>query len=219
MSVATESLTGTDWQRLVAATADAIDDHVDELSRLDAVAGDGDHGANVATAMTYARSAVAALRDPAPADVLAVMAGAFLDEMGGAAGALFGSFFRVAERGFAHHAAIDGAQLADAIQAGSDIVAKRGKAQPGDKTMLDALAPAAAAARIAADRGATITETLVELATAARRGAESTAAMTAALGRARYAEDKSIGTQDPGATTVALVFEAWATAASDRSTE
>jgi len=219
VSIVTDRLTGADWQNFIAAAADSIDAHVNELSQLDAIAGDGDHGVNVETAMKYARSEVAALADPTSGDVLKVTARAFLDEMGGAAGALFGSFFRAAARSFGDRTSVDVGELADAIEAGSDIVAKRGKARPGDKTMLDALVPATVAIRAAASTGATVTDALDELATAARHGAESTVAMTAALGRARYAEAKSVGAQDPGATTVALLFEAWAATASDRSME
>ena len=207
-----ERLGGADWQRLVIAAADSIDDHVDELSRLDAAVGDGDHGVNVATAMTYARREVAALNNPLPSEVLAVVALGFLDEMGGAAGALFGSFFRAAGRSFADATEITSLQLADAIDAGTAVVMRRGKAEPGDKTMVDALAAAAAAGRKAADEAIPVGAALAAIATAARQGAESTTAMTASRGRARYAEDKSIGIQDAGATTVALLCEAWALA-------
>ncbi|NOY56392.1 MAG: DAK2 domain-containing protein, partial [Actinobacteria bacterium] len=103
MKLATDRLTGTDWQRLVVAAADVIDDHVEELSRLDAAVGDGDHGINVATALRHARRAVARLEDPTPSNVLSVVAGSFFEEMGGAAGALFGSFFRSAALSCAGH--------------------------------------------------------------------------------------------------------------------
>ena len=214
-----DCLDGADWQRLVSAAADVIDEHVDELSRLDAAGGDGDHGVNVSTAMQYARREVAALDDPTPADVFAVTSRAFLDEMGGAAGALFGSFFRAVTKSFTGHAAIDTARLADALAAGTEIVASRGKAQPGDKTMVDALAPAAAAGRAAAAGDAGIRDALGMIAAAARDGAGSTSTMTASAGRARYAEDRSLGVQDPGATTVALVFEAWASAGAEQNQE
>lgn len=84
---------------------------------------------------------------------------------------------------------------------------------------MDALVPAAAASRAAASSHTAITEALGEAAAAARLGAESTSAMTASMGRARYAEGTSLSIQDPGATTVALVFEAWAVASRDRSRE
>ncbi|GBD84038.1 PTS-dependent dihydroxyacetone kinase, ADP-binding subunit DhaL [bacterium BMS3Abin02] len=213
MKVATDRLTGTDWQRLVIAAADVIDGHVDELSGLDAAVGDGDHGINVATALGHARREVAQLDDPTPMIVLSVAAGSFFEEMAGAAGALFGSFFRSFALSFAGCSAIGTAQLADAIEAGTEMVARRGKAHAGDKTMMDALVPAAEAGRAAAIADIPIAAALGATAVAARRGATSTTMMAASLGRARYAEDKSVGVQDPGATTVALIFEAWAAAA------
>ena len=210
-----EGLNGADWQRLVSVAADVIDEQVDELSRLDAVGGDGDHGVNVATAMKHTRSQITALDDPTPADVFAATSSAFLDEMGGAAGALFGSFFRAVSKSFTGHNSVDTAQLAEAIEAGTQIVLSRGKARPGDKTMIDALVPAAAAARDAADTQVGVREALGLIASAARDGASSTSTMVASVGRARYAEDRTQGVQDPGATTVALLFEAWASAGDD----
>ncbi len=214
---ARDGLDGEDWQRLVLATADAIDEQAAELSRLDAAGGDGDHGVNVATAMGHARRETTDLDDPTPAAVLSVTARAFLDEMGGAAGALFGSFFRAVGRSFNGHTAIDAAQLADALEAGTETVISRGKAEPGDKTMVDALVPAAAAGRAAAEADSSIVDALGRIATAAREGASSTSTMTPSIGRARYSEDRSLGVQDPGATTVALILEAWAAASDDRS--
>lgn len=212
-----DRLTGADWQGLVVAAADVIDEQAAELSRLDAAGGDGDHGVNVATAMGHARNQVTALDHPTPSDVISVTARAFLDEMGGAAGALFGSFFRAMARSFDGHSDIDAPQLAEAIEAGTEIVASRGKAQPGDKTMVDALVPAAAAARAAADTRASAADALRMVALAAQEGATSTSTMTASVGRARYSEERSLGIPDPGATTVALVFQAWSAAADDRS--
>jgi dihydroxyacetone kinase-like protein len=212
MSPSRNGLDGTDWQRLMLAAADSIDEHVAELSRLDAALGDGDHGVNVATAMAFARREVAALENPLPSEVFSVVATGFLDEMGGAAGALFGSFFRSASRSFKGVSLITTTELADAIEAGTEMVRRRGKAEPGDKTMVDALAAASAAAKGAADDAISISDALDAIAVAARRGAESTKDMTASRGRARYADEKSMGIQDAGATTVAILCEAWASA-------
>lgn len=219
MTIGFDRMSGPDWQHLMLAAADAIDANVDELSRLDAAVGDGDHGVNVATAMGYTRRNLEGLIEPTPADVFTIVATGFLDEMGGAAGALFGSFFRAVARSFKEATATTAGQLADAIEAGAEIVTKRGKSQPGDKTMVDALAPAAMAGRAAATDEATTAEVLEAMAAAARQGVESTVAMTASRGRARYAEERSIGVQDAGATSVALIFEAWAEANRVRSTE
>lgn len=210
MSVAPDVLDSAAWQRFVVAAAGAVSDNVDELSRLDAVVGDGDHGVNVSAALGHAKREVAELDDPMPADVLKVTATAFLDEMGGAAGALFGTFFLSMARSFEGHATIDGVRLADALEAGTETVIRRGKAKVGDKTMVDALVPAANTSRAAAVSGTAMPRTLSEVARAARAGAVSTVSMTATLGRARYAGESSIGVQDAGATTVSLILEAWA---------
>ncbi|MCP3972942.1 MAG: dihydroxyacetone kinase subunit L [bacterium] len=219
MTIAFDRMSGPDWQHLMLAAADAIDANVDELSRLDAAVGDGDHGVNVATAMAYTRRHLEELSDPTPADVFKVVAKGFLDEMGGAAGALFGSLFKAVARSFQGALVTTAGQLADAIEAGCEIVTRRGNSQPGDKTMVDALVPAASAGRAAATDEATSGEVLDAMALAARQGAESTVDMTASRGRARYAEERSIGVQDAGATSVALILEAWAAANTVRSTE
>ena len=210
MTASLDRLNGADWYRLVLAAADSVEEHVDELSRLDAALGDGDHGVNVVAAMAYTRREVAALDNPLPGEVLAVVAAGFFDEMGGAAGALFGSFFRSASRSFGGAFAITTAQLADALDEGTEVVQRRGRSEPGDKTMVDALAAATTAGRRAADEAVPIDDALDAVAIAARRGADATTDMTASRGRSRYAEGKSIGIQDAGATTVAILFEAWA---------
>ncbi|GBE24555.1 PTS-dependent dihydroxyacetone kinase, ADP-binding subunit DhaL [bacterium BMS3Bbin02] len=215
MNVSTNLLTGTDWQRLIAAAADTVEAHADELSQLDAVTGDGDHGVNVTTALGHARNQIAHNDGAPPGAVLSATANSFLDHMGGAAGALFGSFFAGLAARIGDADTVDVQMFADAVAIGAAIVAKRGKAEPGDKTMVDALIPAVVAARQAADRDSSIIEALQLTAQAARKGATATSAMTASAGRARYAGEKSIGVQDPGATTVALIFEAWAAACQD----
>ena len=210
-------LDGKDWRRLVLAAAEAVDEHVEELSRLDAAVGDGDHGVNVAAAMRHARRELADNAEPLPSEVLKTLASGFLDEMGGAAGALFGSLFKVAGRTFGDAPHTDSADLADALTGGVETVMRRGQTSPGDKTMVDALVPAAASARDAADAGLPIGEALAAVAAAARSGVESTTSMPASRGRAKYAGDKAIGVPDAGATTVAIIFEAWAATASERN--
>ncbi len=212
-------LDGRDWKHMIIAAADAVDEAVNELSRLDAAVGDGDHGVNVVTALGYARSELCASGDLLPADVLKTVARGFLDEMGGAAGALFGSLFRVMARSFGDTEQIDAPQLAEALTGGVETVMRRGQTIPGDKTMVDALVPAAAAANETAEAQLGVGESLTAIAASARLGAESTISMPASRGRAKYAGDKAIGVADAGATTVAIVFEAWAATAAERNGE
>ena len=168
MNSAVEHLDGKDWAAMVVAAADAVEQQVDELSRLDAVVGDGDHGVNVVTALRFARSELTAEEDLLPGDVMKVLARGFLDEMGGAAGALFGSLFRVIGRSFGDAETTDTGQFADALSGGVETVMRRGQTSPGDKTMVDALAPAAATATQFSEAGKAIGDTLVAVGAAAR---------------------------------------------------
>ena len=217
MNSAVEHLDGKDWAAMVVAAADAVELQVDELSRLDAVVGDGDHGVNVVTALRFARSELTAEEDLLPGDVMKVLARGFLDEMGGAAGALFGSLFRVIGRSFGDAETTDTGQFADALSGGVETVMRRGQTSPGDKTMVDALAPAAATATQFSEAGKAIGDTLVAVGAAARGGAEASTLMPASRGRAKYAGDKAVGVPDAGATTVAIIFETWAATIEERN--
>ena len=196
---------------LIRAAARRVSDHQDELSRLDAVAGDGDHGVNMATALAEASSRIEASEKTSPADVFRTTGRAFHDTVGGAAGALFGSFFSAiaGQLDKPAHASTEVALVAGMAK-GLTRVMRLGRVEAGQKTMVDALAPAIDGARTALEEGASLAGVLSVTAQAARKGAVSTASMEPQAGRARYAADRSIGTEDPGACTVALIFEAWA---------
>lgn len=201
-------------KELIRAARHRVREHQDELSRLDAVAGDGDHGVNMATALSEAIERIEESGETTPADVFGVTGRAFHDAVGGAAGALFGSFFGAI--GGQLNRSEDPAAPADLVagmEKGLARVMRIGRVEPGQKTMVDALSPAVDAARTAAGEGASLTGVLGAAARAARQGAAATASMEPRAGRARYAARQSIGTEDPGACTVALVFEAWAEAA------
>ena len=217
MTDTTVQLDGHAWKTMIVAAADAVEQQVDELSRLDAVVGDGDHGVNVVTALRFARSELTTSGDLLPADAMRTLARGFLDEMGGAAGALFGSLFRVMGRSFGETEATDTTEFAEALAGGVETVMRRGQTSPGDKTMVDALAPAAAAATEAAQDGIGVVDALAAVAAAARSGVESTTSMPASRGRAKYAGDKAVGVPDAGATTVAIIFEAWAATSAERN--
>jgi dihydroxyacetone kinase phosphoprotein-dependent L subunit len=208
---------GDTWRAMIVAAADAVELQVNELSHLDAAVGDGDHGVNVVTALRFARSELAAAGDLVPADAMKTLARGFLDEMGGAAGALFGSLFRVMGRSFGEAEATDAVQFAEALAGGVETVMRRGQTSPGDKTMIDALAPAAAAATEAARADVPMVDSLAAAAAAARSGVEATTSMPASRGRAKYAGDKAVGVPDAGATTVAIILETWAATVAERN--
>ncbi|MYD42212.1 MAG: dihydroxyacetone kinase subunit L [Acidimicrobiia bacterium] len=198
-------------KELIRAARHRVGDRQDELSRLDAVAGDGDHGVNMATALGEATERIDGLIDPTPAEVFRTTGRAFHDAVGGAAGALFGAFFG-AIGGQLNRSGNPAAptDLAVGMEKGLARVMRIGRVEQGQKTMVDALSPAVEAARIAEEEGASLAGMLSATARAARQGAASTASMEPRAGRARYAAEQSIGTEDPGACTVALIFEAWA---------
>jgi dihydroxyacetone kinase len=194
---------------MIRATSRRLDGASSELSRLDAVAGDGDHGVNMAAAFHAAEAALDGEPPVTPGDVFASVGRSFSAGAGGSAGALFGALFGAIGSCLRRSADPGVGDLAEGLELAARRVALLGRAAPGSKTMLDALAPAAAAARVEADREATLADVLHAAAIAAEGGAEATARMRAAAGRARHAPDGAVGTQDPGAVTVALMFGAW----------
>lgn len=191
-----------------AATA-AVAAHEAELTDLDTAIGDGDHGANLrrgfAAASLAAEEAAAADTDPGP--FLVAVGGALISSVGGAAGPLYGTALRTAGKALEGPTA-DTAALAVALGAGLDALRRLGGAEVGDKTMVDAFAPAVAALR-AAD-GLPLADAARLAADAAEEGMRSTVPLRARKGRASYLGDRSIGHQDPGATSTALVFRALA---------
>jgi len=202
-----------DWMRLAAAQ---LEQQRDRLNRLDADIGDGDHGANMARGFA---AAVARL-DGAPADhpatELRAVGMTLLSTVGGAAGPLYGSFFigmATALREAEPQGPLSAAQWASALEAAVAGVQRRGKAEPGDKTMVDALAPAREALAAAAADGASLAEALRAAADAADAGAEATVPLVARKGRASYLGERSAGHLDPGAASSALLLrtaaDAW----------
>jgi len=169
--------------------------HRDELTDLDRRCGDGDFGTNACAALARA---VARLDDAA--DPFAVLSDAFLNT-GGTSGPLFGVWFR----GFA--GAWSTVELAAGAERGLASVRRFGGADVGDKTMVDAIAPAVAALRAAAEQDKGLADALRDAARAARSGALATAGLTARRGRASYVGAAGEGVMDPGALAVALFFE------------
>jgi len=186
-----------------------------ELTDLDAAIGDGDHGTNMARGTTAVVAALAA----APADVvgaLKLVGKTLVSSVGGASGPLYGTLF-IRMGGAATGAdALDDAGFAVALRAGVDGLATRGRAELGDKTMVDALVPAANALAAAVARGAGLPEALAESAAAAAEGRDATIAMLARKGRASYLGERSVDHQDPGATSAATLIAAAAAVAHRR---
>lgn len=203
-------------KELIRAGAQRIAEHQDELSRLDALAGDGDHGVNMATALSEATNRLENLDESTPADVFGTTGRAFHDTVGGAAGALFGAFLGAIASHLRRSPNPAGPEdFVVGLEKGLGRVTRIGRVTPGQKTMVDALAPAVQDARMTLGDDSSFATVLSHAARAARQGAQATAAMEPQAGRARYAAEQSTGTKDPGACTVAYLFEAWAETAAE----
>ena len=179
----------------------------DYITGLDAATGDGDHWVNLNSGF----SALAARRDelsglPLP-ELFKEIAATLMKTIGGAGGVLYGTAYLAAAKKTAGQAAIGAAGLSEVLQAMADAIMQRGKSAPGNKTMVDAIVPAAAAMRAAVEAGKSEAESLEEMKRAALEGAESTRMMPALRGRAYYQADKGVGHLDPGAVTMSYQLE------------
>jgi len=181
------------------------------LIELDRQIGDGDHGANMDKGFT---AAVAKLEAGAETvqDVLKVVAQTLMSTVGGAAGPLYGTAFLRASKALGDDTEVDAAGVAALIGGALEGIVARGKATTGEKTMVDAWTPALAAAQAVAEAGGSATEALYAASKAALEGAEATIPMQATKGRASYLGERSIGHQDPGATSTAYLLAAAADA-------
>ncbi|MXM68128.1 dihydroxyacetone kinase subunit L [Streptomyces sp. HUCO-GS316] len=193
----------------VQAIAVAVDQHKDHLTQLDSAIGDADHGTNMHRGFSAATTAVAAMEPDTVGAALITAGTTLISTVGGASGPLYGGAFRAIGKALDTPTA-GTQQFAAALAAGLASIQKLGAAAPGDKTMIDAYAPALAAFQQQADAGADLAGAAIAAADAAEVGMRSTTPMQARKGRASYLGARSIGHQDPGATSTALVFLALA---------
>lgn len=194
------------WIRALAA---AVAEHRQQLTDLDSAIGDGDHGSNLQRGFTAVLAALDTLEPDGVGAVLTRTGSTLISKVGGACGPLYGSAFRAMGAALPGPAA-DPAQLARALAAGLAAIRKLGAAQPGDKTIVDAYAPALAAFEQAVAVGGTLAAATSTAADAAEQGMRDTVALQARKGRASYLGPRSVGHQDPGATSTALLFRALA---------
>jgi len=198
--------------RLVAwlsAFRDAVHEHGAYLTELDSAIGDADHGANLIRGMDAVMAAV----EPPPAnagDLLKKVGMTLVTSVGGASGPLYGTFFLRAATAVGDATVLDGPALLTALRAGLEGIVARGKAEAGDKTMYDALAPAMAAFDEALASGAEPDVAARAAADAAASGRDATEPMLALKGRASYLGERSVGHLDPGAASSALLLAALA---------
>lgn len=201
---------GTAW--LVAwiiRSAEVVAENSAELNRLDREIGDGDHGENMERGFSAAADRVRELPpESSPAEVLKLVATTLISNVGGASGPLYGTAFLRASVAVADNAELDGSALAALLEAARDGIVSRGKAEVGDKTMVDAWAPAAQAALDASGDGETEAAILHAAAVAADRGSKSTDELVARKGRASYLGERAIGHRDPGSVSTTLLLRA-----------
>ncbi|WP_173262477.1 dihydroxyacetone kinase subunit DhaL [Streptomyces pacificus] len=182
--------------RWMDALARAVDREAARLTELDAAIGDADHGANMRRGFAAVTAALGKDAPDTPGAVLMLTGRRLISTVGGASGPLYGTLLRRAGKALGDEAAVSRAQLAEALRAGTAAVARLGGAKAGDKTMLDALEPAAAA----------LEESFAAARQAAEDGAAATVPMLARKGRASYLGERSIGHRDPGAASSALLI-------------
>ncbi|HEX7098912.1 MAG TPA: dihydroxyacetone kinase subunit DhaL [Acidimicrobiia bacterium] len=198
------------WLREAAAR---IEEQREYLTQLDSAIGDADHGINMSRGF---KAALERLDSNPPEDIAGVfkaVAMALIGKVGGASGPLYGTMFMEMGKAVDGKDRLDAADLAAAFRAGIDGIKARGKAEEGDKTMIDALEPAYAALQEAVASGGGVDVAVSAAAEAAARGMEATIPLVARKGRASYLGERSAGHQDPGATSshliIAAAAEAW----------
>ncbi len=199
------------WLRLIGKTVEANKEY---LTELDAAIGDADHGINMDRGFKKVVSQLQALEEKDIGDILKGVGMALISSVGGASGPLYGTLFLRAGAAVAPGKQdLNTAEVADILRAGLAGVVERGRAQPGDKTMVDALKPALEALELASKDGLETSEALQLAAAAAEKGMKDTIPMVAHKGRASYLGERSKGHQDPGATSTYLILRALAEAA------
>lgn len=200
------AIDGTRVRAMLDAIAATMAAEKDELCRLDGLIGDADHGIAMATGFGAVREATAALpADADPTTVLNTAARAFLNAVGASSGPLYATALMRAGAAVKGKAALDDDDVIRMLQAMAGGIADRGKATPGEKTMLDAWGPAAEAAGAATG---SLAERLGAAAAAAKAGAAATRDMVATKGRSARLGDRALGHVDPGAASAALMVTA-----------
>jgi phosphoenolpyruvate---glycerone phosphotransferase subunit DhaL len=196
---------------VVREMAAAMEEHRRYLTKLDSEIGDGDHGNNMHRGFQAALERLDGADPSTPADVLKIVSMALVSKVGGAAGPLYGTAFLRASTALEDRDEVSAEDAAEALEAALGGIRQRGKAEAGDKTIVDALEPAVEAAKGAAADGS-IAQVFRAGAEAAKEGAESTVPLTARKGRASYLGDRAQGHQDPGATSTYYLLDAAARA-------
>jgi phosphoenolpyruvate---glycerone phosphotransferase subunit DhaL len=192
----------------LAEAGTVIEAQRDHLTQLDAAIGDADHGINLARGFTAIATALEQAATPTPGSVLILAGSTLISKVGGASGPLYGMALRQAGKSLGDTADASLPALGGSLEAALAGVQKLGAAREGEKTMVDALAPAVAALHKAISEGASAPDALAAAANAAADGAHATISMQALKGRASYLGPRSVGHEDPGAASTAIILGA-----------
>lgn len=195
-------------KRWLQGAAAALHEQRDSLMRFDAEIGDADHGTNMDRGFTAVAERLESLEGASPREVLVTAGSTLVATVGGASGPLWGTALRRAGRVLGDPDEFGPAGLADALDAALAAIVELGEADVGDKTMVDALAPAVKTLRIRLENGDSPVEAAAAARAAAEEGAKSTVSLQARKGRASYVGERSIGHQDPGAASTVIIFAA-----------
>lgn len=198
-----------DFARWIGRYAELIERDVDRLTELDAAIGDGDHGVNMQRGAAAIRRQDRELwKVGTCARLFHVVGHIFLADVGGAAGVLYGTFFQVTGENLGESQCVDARHFATALGRGLTALMRRGKAETGDKTMVDAMAPALVCLAKEIDAAASVAQAVASACEAAAAGSRHATSLVARRGRASYLGPRAVGHEDPGAASTVLLFEA-----------
>jgi dihydroxyacetone kinase-like protein len=192
----------------IAKVSQSMQEQREYLTQLDAAIGDADHGVNMNRGFSAVMEKLGGVESEDPGEILTVVGSTLISKVGGAAGPLYGSAFRQAGKALGDGSELDPSRLLVALRAGLEAMQKLGAAQVGDKTIVDAFVPALDAWQKELDAGGSPGSITTRAREAAEEGMRSTVPLQARKGRASYLGPRSVGHQDPGATSTALIFAA-----------
>lgn len=201
------AISGADVVRWIHVYASTIAENRDYLTQLDSAIGDADHGTNMNRGMSAAVEKLDGASGDDVGGVLKTVGLTLVSKVGGAGGPLYGTLFMQMGAATTGKAELSVGDWANAVETGLKGVQARGKAEPGDKTMIDALAPAAESLAKSAADNASLSEALSAATRAAEEGMKATIPLVARKGRASYLGERSAGHQDPGATSSFLLMK------------
>jgi dihydroxyacetone kinase-like protein len=208
----TDIITTPQLLRALESMCDTIEDEKDYLSDLDGAIGDGDHGVNMAKCFREVKKKLAASSAEDVGALFKDVGMVVLNSVGGAMGALYGTFFLKLSQESAGKSEVNLSDLVAMFQTGEQGILDIGKANPGDKTLIDTLSPAVRAIEAAEKEGKTLAEALANFKQAAKKGMESTRDLLAKMGRASRLGERTIGHQDAGATSCYFILRSLASA-------